>query len=310
VIKIFLKILIGGLSVVFISIFLVRFGQEFLEQYRLQLQRESENNQIDRGSIEINGFSKVVKLESTFEEDSINSLVNGTKIPADYAITARAYLIKDLNTGEIKLAKSHSVSVPIASITKLVTAIVAIRYADLSKKVDVTNVISSDSTRPGRRYMQVGELLYPLLMTSSNESAELISRSYGRSKFIEKMNETATEIGAYGMYFADPSGISAKNIASANDLAILLSWIDRNYPEILEMSLLKEKRINDFSFVNNTHFLSWANYEGGKNGYIEASEKTSAGIFKLGFNGHRYAVVILGSKNRDFDTLELISKIK
>ena len=157
---------------------------------------------------------------------------------------------------------------------------------------------------------EASDLMYPLLMVSSNDAAEAFALAYGRPEFIRAMNNWAQSIGAYRTYFADASGLSAKNVSTATDLVLMLDWIRNNDPAIFDISLMKSKTVRSHTWVNPTHFLSWSYYSGGKNGYTTEANRTSASLFTLGKHGNIYALVVLGSDNRDADVVKLLGKVR
>jgi D-alanyl-D-alanine carboxypeptidase len=124
------------------------------------------------------------------------------------------------------------------------------------------------------------------------------------------MNDWVQSIGAYRTYFADPSGLSPDNVSTVNDMALILDWIRLKEPEIIDITALKTKTIRAHTWVNPTHFLSWSYYIGGKNGYTTEANRTGAALFKLGKNKNVYAVIVLGSGNRDADVIKLLEKVR
>jgi D-alanyl-D-alanine carboxypeptidase len=157
---------------------------------------------------------------------------------------------------------------------------------------------------------KASDLMYPLLMVSSNDTAEAFALAYDRTKFIRAMNDWAQSIGAYRTYFVDASGLSPDNVSTVNDLAIMIDWIRLNDPTIIDISTLKSKTIRNHTWVNPTHFLSWSYYLGGKNGYTTEANRTSVALFALGKNKNIYSIILLGSGNRDADVIKLLEKVR
>jgi D-alanyl-D-alanine carboxypeptidase len=247
------------------------------------------------------------------EEDLVNSAVSSLKDPHG-AITAPSYIVRDLTTGETYASADAERLRPIASLTKLVTAEVARRTIPESRLIPITPAVvntfgNTADLKAGEKFT-AGELMYPLLMVSSNDAAEALARSLGRAKFLREMNNFAQEIGAYRTYFDDPSGLSPQNVSTATDVAIILDWIRAHDPELLGITLLRSKTIGSHTWVNPTHFLSWSYYLGGKNGFTDEAKRTGASLFALGYKKDTYAIVVLGSDNRDEDVIRLINKVK
>jgi D-alanyl-D-alanine carboxypeptidase len=262
----------------------------------------------------ISGSKRTIRYTASEEEDLINAAAQALPTASDKRITAKAYLLKNLTRGDVTIEHNADQLLPLASLTKLATAVVARKLISADERVTITRDIMS--TYGNTAYFQVGEtfkasdLLYPLLMVSSNDAAEAFARDYGRAKFIRAMNDWAQSIGAYRTYFADPSGLSPQNVSTVNDIALMLEWIRKNDPTIIETTALKSKTIRSHTWTNPTHFLSWSYYIGGKNGYTDEANRTGASLFALGKNKNVYAVVVLGSNNRDADVVKLLGKVR
>ncbi len=234
-------------------------------------------------------------------------------------ITASAYMVKNITTGQIWTEYDSERLKPIASLTKLITAEVARRTIPKSTRITITPAVTNTfgntaGFKAGETYT-AEELMYPLLIVSSNDAAEALARSLGRTRFLKEMNNLMQEIGAYRTYFDDPSGLSPLNVSTAADLAIILEWLRKNDTAVLDLTLVRAKTLHGHTWVNPTHFLSWSYYLGGKNGFTDEAGKTGASILELGpvqANGKKdvYAIVVLGSSNRDEDVIRLINKVK
>ncbi len=260
------------------------------------------------------GLTKIIRYTASEEEDVINSAVENLPRNAEDKVTADAYIVKDLSKNTVWMEYDPTRLLPVASLTKLVTAVVARRSIRPDLKIEIIPeiVITFGNTagfRAGETFT-AADLIYPLMMVSSNDAAEAYARVFGRRAFVKMMNDFAQSIGAYRTYFVDPSGLSKANISTATDLAIIIDWIRENDPSLLAVTTLKSKTIRNHTWVNPAHFLSWSYYIGGKNGYTDEAGRTSASLFKLGYDKEIYAVVVLGSDNRDADVVRLINKVK
>ena len=230
-------------------------------------------------------------------------------------VTAESYQVTDISDNSIILQKDQSRLFPLASVSKLVTAVVARKLIDSEKYVTLTPKILSTygneaKFRVGEK-IKVGELMYPLLMVSSNDSAEALASAYplGRQKFLKEMNNWVNSIGAYRTYFRDPSGLSPENVSTAEDVSIITKWILANDPEIFDITLTKTKTIRTHTWTNATHFLNLSTFAGGKNGYTPEAGRTSVYLFRLGKQKKLFSVVILDSSARDVDTMNLIDQV-
>jgi D-alanyl-D-alanine carboxypeptidase len=231
----------------------------------------------------------------------------------DKDITAKSYIMKSLEDNKTIVSNNEDRSFPIASLTKLVTAVVARKNIDQDKKIEIDKKIlatygNNAQFRFGETY-KASDLLYPLLLISSNDASEALARAYGRAKFIKAMNDFVQEVGAYHTYFFDPSGISPDNISTANDMSLIVEWIMKNDPQIFSITSLKSKSVRNHTWVNPSHFLNYSNYIGGKNGYIPEARLTTVSLFRLGKDNKPYVIVLLNGTNRDKDILSLMHKV-
>jgi D-alanyl-D-alanine carboxypeptidase len=242
-------------------------------------------------------------------EDLNNALTSRPKIN----VTAYSYLVADILTGHIIIEQNKDTVLPIASITKLVTAVTAKNSIDGESIVNIGPKIlgvegNSGGLKLGEK-ISIENLFYPLLLVSSNDAAEAFALYYGKSKFIDEMNRNVRNIGTERTYFEDPSGLSANNISTAKDLLKIMQWIYGSYKEVLDITRLKTKTIKGHTWVNPTHFLNMSSYVGGKNGYTEEADRTTATIFSMSYENESprpIAIIILRSQNRDKDMKKIL----
>lgn len=253
-----------------------------------------------------------VSDDITLSNESLTIPTNSSPIP----ISALAYSVQSLDKDNVLVEKDSERVLPIASITKLITAVVAKKlFTDDDTVTITTKMLSTEGNtghlRLGEKF-KIGEILYPLLLVSSNDAAVALSQSYdshhGSGKFVMAMNDWAKSIGAYRTYFRDASGLSPDNVSTAHDLSLITKWIKENKPEIFYITLTNAKTIRTHTWVNPTHFLSLSSYTGGKNGFTTEAHLTSISLFALGSPKRLYSVVLLGSKARDRDTLALLNE--
>ncbi len=210
--------------------------------------------------------------------------------PAPY-LTTNTYLIFDLETGDvINILKNRNIDnsnkiLPIASITKLMTAVVALENIPKDDQVyinweSVKVYGEQGSLKEGDSY-EVWDLIHAMLLESSNDAAEALAIQYGRPDFIELMNKKAEEIGMVSTFYFDASGLSFKNVSTVSDLSKLAQYIEKEHSIIWDITRLKNYRKDNRIWYNNNHFAGDANYYGGKNGYIDEAKKTLISIFEL-----------------------------
>lgn len=186
---------------------------------------------------------------------------------------------------------------PIASVTKLMTALVVVTGSDsLSEKVPY-----------GRSKRTREELLYLMMVKSDNQAAESLAKSSrgGRDNFIIQMNLRAFELGMVNTFYDDPSGLSKRNQSTAKDLTLLLCYAHL-FDKVREIASTASYTITEQSkkkkyrtiTINNTNINLLKEYreiEISKTGFTNPAGKCLA-MF-LNKNGEKYVIVILGEHN-------------
>jgi len=241
------------------------------------------------------------------------------KLPSPQ-VNASSFLIADLTSFEVLTQKNIQKPLPIASLTKLLTAILAIENLPLNAEVLITKEIlqaygNTPVLKEGEK-IKIKDLLYPLLIESSNDAAEAIGSYLGREKTVSLMNQIAKRLFMKNAKFFDPSGFDPRNVASIQDLFYLAKYILNSRPEILKITrgeipenLLPEK-IDPQKLVNRNVFFQLESFVGGKGGYLDEAKYTGIFIFKAkdeeGKERH-LLFIILGADGLKKETLKLIS---
>jgi D-alanyl-D-alanine endopeptidase (penicillin-binding protein 7) len=190
-------------------------------------------------------------------------------------------MVQDAETGEVVINKNSEVVVPIASITKLMTAMVLLdRGLDLEQRIvlsreDVDAIKGTRSRlRPGS-VLTRNELLLLALMASENRAAAALGRTYpgGMPAFVAAMNEKAAQLGMTDSRFVESTGLSPANVSSPRDLVKLVRAA-HGYPLIREYSTRDKAKVMAFNrplqfrntngLVRNSHW----DIELSKTGYI------------------------------------------
>ncbi len=232
-------------------------------------------------------------------------------------LSSRAFLLADLDTGEIILDKKSDDIHPIASVSKLMTAVVATEKMNLQ---DVA-IVSKDATNAygGQGGLRLGEkirlsdLIFPLLMESSNDAAEVFADHYGHQKFLDEMNIKAAYIGMDDTYYNDPSGLDPKNTSTPKDLLKLVRYIWKNDPTIFDTTRVKQFSIKGHTWLNRNAQLPLNGYIGGKNGFIDQALQTTASIFEIPTakgGVRKVVIIILKSNDKNGDVVKLINFMK
>ena len=310
----FFYILFGGLIILFTCVGVFSLGTFTWRTFSHSGSHLS-IDRADANTVETDGI--IINQSSRYSADEEENLIDSAAsiLPSGIVkkVTAKSYSVRDLTTDQVLAEQNSNQLLPIASLTKLITAVIARRFIPDNAHINITKKVMSTygntaDFKAGETF-SAGDLLYPLLLVSSNDAAEAYAEYYGRAKFIQAMNDFTQSIGAYRTYFADPSGLDPKNVSTVNDLEIIIDWIRKNDPGIIAVTELKTKTVRTHTWVNPTHFLSWSYYVGGKNGYLPEANRTTVSLFQLGANKDVYAIVLLGSNNRDNDMVSLLKKI-
>jgi D-alanyl-D-alanine endopeptidase (penicillin-binding protein 7) len=152
-------------------------------------------------------------------------------------------LVLDQDTDEVLFSKNSQAVLPIASLTKLMTAVV-ITEANLPAEEPITITDDDiDTEKFSRSRLKVGtqlrreEMLHLALMSSENRAAHALGRTYpgGLGAFVEAMNAKARELGMNDTHYVEPTGLSSQNQSSARDLATLVRAA-HEFPIIRELS--------------------------------------------------------------------------
>ena len=235
-------------------------------------------------------------------------------------VSAKSFLISDLATGETMLEKNSSNVLPVASLAKIMTGVVASELVYLGKPiaVDESMLAATFATfQPvvGERYVAF-DLLYPLLMQSSNQAANILAGFTGKDQFVANMNKKAASLSMKDTSFADPSGELSSNTSSAEDLEKLLRYTYFKRKFIFDISKGEQDyRFSGRKLDNLTNFnelIDVNDLVGIKNGETEAAGQTLAGVWEFKSSGGKIPVgiIVLGSTDRVKDTETLLGWLK
>jgi serine-type D-Ala-D-Ala endopeptidase (penicillin-binding protein 7) len=215
-------------------------------------------------------------------------------------------LVQDANSGETLIAKNQGAILPIASITKLMTAMVIL---DSGVSLEQRVAISGDDydyvkgthsrLRPGT-VLTRDELLLLALMSSENRAAASLGRTFpgGTEAFVAAMNAKAQALGMTDSRFVDPTGLSSGNVSSARDLARMVGAA-HEYPRIRQYSTTESATVQSFgrslAYRNTNGLVRSAKWEIGlsKTGYI--SEAGRCLVMRVRMASREVTVVLLDS---------------
>ncbi len=231
------------------------------------------------------------------------------------ALTAGSWFALDATTGVPLAAHNADVQRPIASITKLATALVILHDHSLNEEVTVPTLptYAPDDEVIGLKageQFTIRELMTALLVQSADDSADALALadSGTRTAFVAKMNRLMQLWGVTGAQFSNPSGlINTGNIISARAVAKIAQLALRN-STVRQLIDTQAATIHDsagrsFNLYTTNQLLQTGQFQGIKTGYTGAAGDCFAGLTTI--QGHQVITVVLGSQSRFSDTLKL-----
>jgi D-alanyl-D-alanine endopeptidase (penicillin-binding protein 7) len=230
-----------------------------------------------------------------------------TTYPLDpVALKSHSVLVVDADTGETLAAKNADAVVAVASLTKLMTALVVLEAGqDLDEVLELTRddidkVKRTPSRLPIGAKLRRDDLLLLALMASENRSALALSRNYpgGRAAFVTQMNAIAGRLGMAHTRFTDAAGLSATNRSTARDLAILLEAthaqpLIRDYSTRAVQTLRVGRK--NLKFYSSNRLVRGRNWDIGlqKTGYTNEAGRCL--VMQATVEGRRLAMIFLNS---------------
>jgi len=218
-------------------------------------------------------------------------------------------LVLDQDTNEVLFSKNPEAVLPIASITKLMTALVV---SDAKQPLDEILTIGAqdvDTEKGSRSRLQVGtrlsreEMLHLALMASENRAANALGRHYpgGLPAFVAAMNRKALALGMKDTRYVEPTGLSSRNQSSATDLALLVREVDKN-AVIRQLSTSSEYEVavgaRNVHFRNTNGLVRSGEWDIGvqKTGYI--AEAGRCLVMQAQLSGRKLIMVLLDSAGK------------
>ncbi len=230
--------------------------------------------------------------------------------------SAKAIIVKDLTTGTLLYQKDVSISLPIASTTKIMTAIVATEYF----KPNSVLTVKAGAGIPGSKVglisgedLNFRSLLYGMLLNSGNDAAYALAENYpgGVLGFVSAMNKKAEKLNLQNTHFDNPAGFdSVAHYSSAKDLATITEEAlkDANLARIFatkETSIVSLDKKHTHSLSNLNKLLSQVKgVLGVKTGYTADAKENLVTYVER--DGHQVLIVVLGSDDRFGESTKLI----
>ena len=300
-----LKIIKGVfLSFVFIFIFgFFIYGAEFF------LSLGDQNKNIFLGAVSGMSFNENVNNNPVLPEVQQEKQIEELNVNAESAISVESNLLEEDKT---LFEKNSEAILPIASLTKLMTAVISLDNYDLLQKITISE--KADTQAPLITDVKKGDvfsttdLLYITLVESSNKSAYALAEQMGVEKFVALMNQRASQLGMKNTFYADPTGLSAENVSTATDLVKLIKYIVKNYPEISQISRTKEYEVPNFGKITNTNQLlgEMPQIVCGKTGFTTVAKGCLILVTNSQNSSNLIINVILGSDDRFLEMKKMV----
>lgn len=246
-------------------------------------------------------------------------LAASENIPELSLLTAKGALVMNLQDDTVYFAKGIKQKLPMASITKVMTALLTLERASPDETVHISKRAAETGENTmaltaGEQYT-VHELLYGLFLHSGNDAAEALAEHVGgtRETFIKLMNQRAWEIGLSNTHFTNPSGLEGDGAmyTTAEALAILTKFTLTKYPWLLDIT----KTVDHTIPANDQHKVVYLSSEidlirtypgavGFKTGFTDEAGRCIITIAEN--NGIQMMAIVLGSENRKIDAIKML----
>lgn len=239
------------------------------------------------------------------------------------SLTVKAALFLDTRSGQVFFAKNAHQRLPIASLVKVMTVLIALERKNLNE----TYIVSKQAadTEPDKMLLIAGEkltlkeLLYGIFLISANDAAEVLAEGTlgSREEFIKLMNFKAAQLGMKNSLFVNPTGLDEdgqSSYSSVYDLAILTRYLIKHYPQVVDISskyhvyLPLTENHQDYDMYSGINLLTtYPGVVGFKTGYTPEAGMT---LITLARRGNQEVLgVLLGSERRRDEAKSLLDFI-
>ena len=239
------------------------------------------------------------------------------KLGQELNVSSKSLIVYEPEGRVTVMGKNENFRFSPASTAKIMSAVIALEYYSLNQVLVASDLKSVEGSRMGLfegEQITVENLLYGMMLPSGNDAAYVIAKNYpgGIPYFVTKMNEKVKELKLKNTEFFDPAGYSDENYTTAIDLAKIAAYAMTN-PEFKKIVSTRQTKVYDVNRViphdlnNLNKLLSEQNVNGVKTGFTE--EAGGVLVTSVDNQGKNYIVVVLKSKDRFYDTEELIQKV-
>lgn len=244
------------------------------------------------------------------DKSEVKGLNSSSLTPIKSGLTANSVLMFDLTTNKALFEKNPRERLPMASLTKIMTAVVSLENPKNDNRYEVigADLVGEDSMGlyPGE-VLSLEELLYGLMLPSGNDASEVLARNspFGRDGFVRAMNDKARSLGLTDTIFSNPSGLQGdgEQYTTAYDLLVITKYALENFPLLAKIVATPEYFIEEtnthssYNLVSETNLLTtYDGVKGVKTGYTP--EAGLCLVTYLEYKGHKIIGIILNSENR------------
>ncbi|MDR1854050.1 MAG: serine hydrolase [Azoarcus sp.] len=255
---------------------------------------------------------KRAPVQSRIADEPVFVRLDGSGRPL---LSASSFYVANQKTGEVLLQKNAREVMPIASITKLMTAMVVLdSKADLDEVLTITED-DIDYLKGTHSRLAIGtsltreEMLQLALMSSENRAASALGRNYpgGRSAFVEAMNAKANSLGMHDTRFYDTTGLTPNNVSSPRDLSRMVAAAAR-FPLIRAFTTTSERYMDINGrmrrFGNTNSLVKSADWQIGvsKTGYIKEAGRCL--VMQAWMSGQPLVIVLMDANGRNMRTVD------
>jgi D-alanyl-D-alanine carboxypeptidase (penicillin-binding protein 5/6) len=232
-------------------------------------------------------------------------------------ISAQSALVYDTTTKKVLYSKNPKEKLPMASLTKIMTAVIALenKRRDDAYVVTQNDLVGEDSMGlSAGETLTLSDLLYGLILNSGNDAAEVLAQNFpGRDFFIKAMNDKVKSLGLSDTNFTNPTGLEGdgKQYITAYDLLVITDYALSNFPlfdqvvSTFDYDIPYTSQHKAFYLENQTNLLtSYPGVKGVKTGYTP--EAGLCLVTYLDYSGHKIIGVVLGSGDRRGEMIELL----
>lgn len=259
--------------------------------------------------------AKTLGSYAFWKPKTVKQVIKKIPEPQLSAVSAISY---DITTDSLLYSKNSDQKLPMASLTKIMTAVVVLENMDIHDEIKISrkaaNIGENSMGLTENEEMSVEDLLYGLILVSGNDAAESLAQEspFGREKFIHVMNSRAERLGLSNTRFTNPSGLNGdgEQYTTAQEL-LMLSRYALTFDEFAKVAstlnhdIPKTAEHKEYSIPNLTNLMtSYPGVKGLKTGYTE--EAGMCLVTYLEQDGHKIIAVVLNSADRRAEMKELL----